>query len=130
MVLPATPPVIPTVLPLGPLTPAAAVAAVFALRVLRLEDDRCRREGVGWLGPDIRWLEFWSVASSSPVEADEAFDATEADCARRRESSRVRRLTTASCSFSSCMWRSAAVRGRGWRSGPNWYFISHTLQIS
>ena len=26
--------------------------------------------------------------------------------------------TTASCSFSSCMCRSAAVRGRGWRRGP------------
>lgn len=26
--------------------------------------------------------------------------------------------TTASCSFSSCVWISAAVRGRGWRTGP------------
>ena len=46
-VLPATPAVVPTVLPLVPVTPVAAVAAVFALRALRLEDDRCRREGVG-----------------------------------------------------------------------------------
>lgn len=27
-------------------------------------------------------------------------------------------LTTASCSFSSCIWSSAAVSGRGCRSGP------------
>lgn len=26
--------------------------------------------------------------------------------------------TTASCSFSSCRWRSAAVKGRGCRNGP------------
>lgn len=46
-VLPATPAVVPTVLPLVPVIPVAVVAAVFALRALRLEDDRCRREGVG-----------------------------------------------------------------------------------
>lgn len=46
-VLPATPAVVPTVLPLVPVIPVAVVAAVFALRVLRLEDDRCRREGLG-----------------------------------------------------------------------------------
>ncbi len=43
-VLPAIPAADPTVLPLIPLAP---VAAVVALRVLKLEDDRCRREGVG-----------------------------------------------------------------------------------
>lgn len=46
-VLPATPAVVPMVLPLAPVIPVAVVAAVLALRVLRLEDDRCRREGVG-----------------------------------------------------------------------------------
>jgi hypothetical protein len=30
----------------------------------------------------------------------------------------MRGLTTASCSFSSCRWRSAAVKGRGCLSGP------------
>ena len=55
-VLPATPAVVPTVLPLILVIPVAVVAAVFALRALRFEDDRCRREGVGWLAPDIRWF--------------------------------------------------------------------------
>ena len=40
-VLPATPPVVLAVLPL------AVVAGVVMLRVLRLEDERCRRDGVG-----------------------------------------------------------------------------------
>jgi len=68
------------------------------------------------------------VASGKPVEVEDVFDATEAVWARRSESSRVRRLTTASCSFSSCMWRSAAVSGRGCRSGPVWYRVSETAQ--
>lgn len=46
-VLPAIPAVVPTVFPLVPVIPVAVVAAVFALRALRLDDDRCRREGVG-----------------------------------------------------------------------------------
>lgn len=55
IVLPATPAVVPTVLPpLVPVIPVAVVAAVFALRELRLEDDRCRREEVGRLAPEIR----------------------------------------------------------------------------
>ena len=37
--LPATPPVVPTVLPLFPVKPLVVVAAVFALLVLRFEDD-------------------------------------------------------------------------------------------
>lgn len=53
-VLPATPPVVPTVLPLRPVYPLVVVAAVLMLRVLKLDEERCRREGVGWLGPDIR----------------------------------------------------------------------------
>ena len=40
IVLPATPPVVPTVLPLIAVKPLAVVAAVFALLVLKLEDDR------------------------------------------------------------------------------------------
>ena len=47
IVLPAVPAVVPTVLPLALVIPVAVVAAVFALRVLRFEDDRCRREVVG-----------------------------------------------------------------------------------
>ena len=58
MVLPATPAVVPTVLPLVPVRPVAVVAAVFTLRELKLDDDRCRRDGVGWLGPDIKWFAF------------------------------------------------------------------------
>lgn len=46
-VLPATPAVVPRVLPDIPVMPVAVVAAVVELRALRLEDDRCRREGVG-----------------------------------------------------------------------------------
>lgn len=118
IVLPDTPPVVPTVLPLRPVWPVAVVAAVFMLRALKLEEDRCRRDGVGWLVPDIIWFAFWSVISGRPVDAEDVVEATEADCWRRSESSRVRRLTTASCSFSSCMCRSAAVRGLGWRRGP------------
>lgn len=56
IVLPATPAVVPSVVPLAPVIPVAVVAAVVPLRVLKFEDDRCRREGVGWLAPDIRWL--------------------------------------------------------------------------
>lgn len=44
VVLPAMPAVVPTVLLVAAVIP---VAAVVALRVLRFEDDRCRREGVG-----------------------------------------------------------------------------------
>ena len=55
-VLPATPAVVPIVLPLVPVTPVAVVAAVVALRELKLEEDRWRRDGVGWLAPDIMWL--------------------------------------------------------------------------
>lgn len=47
IVLPATPAVVPTVLPLVPVIPVPVVAAVFILRALKLEDDRCRRDGVG-----------------------------------------------------------------------------------
>lgn len=86
-VLPATPAVVPTVPAL------AVVAAVVMLRVLREEEERWRREGVGWLAPEMRWLAWWSVESARPVEVDDELDTTEADCWRRRESSRVRRLT-------------------------------------
>ena len=68
--------------------------------------------------PEIIWFAFWSVGSGRPVDAEDVVEATEADCWRRSDSSRVRRLTTASCSFSNCMCKSAAVRGLGWRSGP------------
>lgn len=54
IVLPATPAVVPTVLPLMPVKPLATVADVLALRVLRLEEDRWRLEEIGWLAPDNR----------------------------------------------------------------------------
>ena len=90
MVLPATPPVVPAVLPLMPVSP---VAEVLILRVLKLEEDRWRREGVGWLGPESRWFAFWSVESGRPLDVEEVVDTTEADCWRRIDSSLVRRLT-------------------------------------
>lgn len=55
IVLPATPPVVPAVLPLIPVSP---VVEVLILRVLKLEEDLWRREGVGWLGPDSKWFAF------------------------------------------------------------------------
>lgn len=57
-VLPATPAVVLMVFPLTPVKPLVVVAAVLALRVLKLEEDRCRREGVGWLAPDSKWFAF------------------------------------------------------------------------
>lgn len=86
-VLPATPPVVLTVLPL------AVVAGVVLLRVLTLEDERCRREGVGWLAPEMRWFAWWSLESARPVDVDDALETTDADCWRKRDSSRVNRLT-------------------------------------
>ena len=79
-VLPAIPAVVPRVLPLRPVALLVFVAAVVALRELRFEEERCRREGVGWLGPESRWLELWSEASGRPVDVEEALDTTEADC--------------------------------------------------
>ena len=49
--LPATPAVVPTVLPLFPVSALVVVAAVLTLRVLKLDDERCRREGVTRLAP-------------------------------------------------------------------------------
>lgn len=77
-------------LPVRPLTP---LAAVVALRVLKLEEDRCRLEGVGWLAPERRWFALWSFKSGKPVEVEDVVDATDADCCRRSDSSLVRRLT-------------------------------------
>jgi hypothetical protein len=57
------------------------------------------------------------VSTSTPDATLLVVDATEAEWARKAESSRVRRLTTASCSFSNSRCNSAAVMGRGWRMG-------------
>lgn len=54
IVLPATPAVVPTVFPLMPVKPLVVVVLVLTLRVLKLDDDRCLLEGVGWLAPDNR----------------------------------------------------------------------------
>lgn len=56
------------------------------------------------------------TADSAALDMD-AVDATDAECARRAESSRVSLLTTASCSFSSAKCISAGVIGRGCRIG-------------
>lgn len=63
-----------------------------------------------------------AMDESAALLDKEVVEATEAEWARRAESSRVRRLTTASCSFSSSRCSSAAVMGRGWRMG--------TLEVS
>lgn len=75
------------------------------LRVLSEEDERCRREGVGWVAPVRPWLGFGSEISIGRSDAfaeaedtEEALLATEADWARSAVSSRVKRLT---CSTSS-----------------------------
>jgi hypothetical protein len=84
---------------------------------------RCRREDVGCVAPcrgapECAALPLGSVTSSSTLEATlEVVEATEAEWARKADSSRVSRLTTASCSFSSSRCISAAVMGRGCRMG-------------
>lgn len=83
------------------LLPAADVLVdgVGILRVLSDEDERCLREGVGWVAPVIWCVGFGSDMSIGKSEAEvdvdecEALLATDADCARRAVSSRVSRLT-------------------------------------
>lgn len=118
-------------------TVLALMPVALVLLVLRLEDERCLLDGVGWLAPKPMLLGLLSEKSATPVDVEEVVDATEADCCRRRDSSLVRRFTyhlwlgvchfryvrqrsrtTASCSCSSCKWRSAAVSGLGCLSGP------------
>ena len=124
---PASPAVVVVVVVLTVLVlPAVAATELVALappREERFEDDRWRREGVGCTllvrktEPSVAC----AALSATPVEADvdDVLEVVEAlFCCRSSVSSRVRRFTTASCSFSSCMWRSAAVRGLGWRRGP------------
>lgn len=77
----------------------AVVDGVGMLRVEREELLRWRREGVGCVAPVIWWVGFGSEISMGRSEAEvevlecDAFEATEADWARRAVSSRVRRLT-------------------------------------
>jgi hypothetical protein len=68
------------------------------------EEELRWREGVGCVAPPIIWcVGLGSVMSFGRREAEvdwlewEAFDATDADCARRAVSSRVRRLTWRLC---------------------------------
>jgi hypothetical protein len=63
------------------------------LLVLRLDDERCLLEGVGWLAPKPIWLGLLSEMSAKPVDIEEVVEATEADCCRSKDSSLVRRLT-------------------------------------
>lgn len=114
-----------------------SIAAVW-LRVLVFDGLRWwRLEGMAYPGPDMRWVSSCSVPEAL-AEVEDAFDATEAlCCARRWESSRLRRFTCsivtnllpnrppprriptlASCSFSICMCKSAAVSGWGCLNGP------------
>jgi hypothetical protein len=71
---------------------------IVALRPDMEEEERARREGVGWVAPVIWWVGFGSLMSTGrmdweEVEEWEALLATDAVCARRAVSSRVRRLT-------------------------------------
>lgn len=89
------------------------------------------------MNPELERREDSAMGSwaEAVAEVEEVLLATEAFCAaRNKESSRVRRftydyqfppvdillnkLTTASCSFSSSICNSEAVRGRGCRNGP------------
>jgi len=80
------------------------------LPLLTLLEERWRREGVGCVGPERELAVCMDVGSlgserrkgatpppscveAAEEEAAEAVEATEAECARRAESSRVRRLT-------------------------------------
>lgn len=66
------------------------------LRMLRVEEERWRRPGVGCVAPVREWRGLESVGSRRTPEVEEVVEATEAECwARRAESSRVRRLTYA-----------------------------------
>lgn len=79
--------------------PWAEVAEVGILRPETEEEDRGRREGVGWVGPVIWWVGFGSEMSTgrsdggTPDDVEDALLATEADCARSAVSSRVSRFT-------------------------------------
>lgn len=67
---------------------AARVEEPGAMCELKLDDDRWRREDVG-----MGWWNWPSSGSLKPVEVDDAVDATDAVCCRRRVSSRVSRFT-------------------------------------
>ena len=75
------------------------VEGVGMLRVESEDELRCLRDGVGWVAPVIWWVGLGSEMSTGSSEAEveeletEAFEATEADCARRAVSSRVSLLT-------------------------------------
>lgn len=104
------------------------------------DELRFRRDAVGCVGPLLRGSPCAPPSDGSSsrfgaVEVDDVVDATEAECARRADNSRVSRLTcapgqqstcrdppgqkptTASCSFSNSRYNSAAVIGRGCRTG-------------
>ncbi len=75
--------------------PAGAATWLVALRVLKLEEERCRREGVGCVD-GVSEFEGVSAGSSMMAlveELLEVLEATDTVCARREESSRVRILT-------------------------------------
>jgi len=71
------------------------VLVLRVLRLLRLDEERCWRVGVGCVEPVMLKMEGGSEGSRMPLDVvDEPLLLTEAECcARRVESSRVRRLT-------------------------------------
>jgi hypothetical protein len=74
---------------------AMALCATWALDP-RLDEDRCRRELFGCekdLPRDGEDCTPSALSGSFNVEAEDVVDATEAVCCRRRDSSRVSRLT-------------------------------------
>lgn len=80
-------------------TDVEGVVAFCALLVLSELEDLCLREGVGCVAPVIWCVGLGSDISTGSSEADveveecEALEATDAVCALRAVSSRVRRLT-------------------------------------
>lgn len=81
------------------------VEGVMMLRPEAFDEERCRRDGVGWVGPVSWWVGIVSLGSmgrrEGVLEAElfcEALLATDAECwARKADSSRVKRLTCAVC---------------------------------
>jgi hypothetical protein len=73
--------------------PFLALGAV-GMYALRFEEDRWRRDIVGWIEPERYGEECRaSTESLSPVDVEDVVDATDAVCWRSRVSSRVNRLT-------------------------------------
>lgn len=65
-----------------------------AERVDKFEDERCRRADVGMIVVAVPVVDVYgSLEEKKWSEVEEVVEATDAVCARRADSSRVRRLT-------------------------------------